>query len=127
MQISNTERNVPYTKQIERTLNNEILSLPSDEWIQFLLDHREELLKRSTHVALTEEVMYRYRYRILDYLHDVHGHTQGADQAFRIINRFHSDMDFDLDLKECWVPSREQLTQYRSSYQTNLVRQKKLG
>lgn len=118
MLISSSTSNVSMSSELKERLNRETLSLPNDEWIQFLMDHRELIKDHSKVYTLTEEIMYQYRYRIQDYLVEVHKMQKGMDQAFRIVNRLYNDMDFDLKLTEVWVPDNGYIRDLRREYQT---------
>lgn len=126
MLTSFTEHNVSYVDALENTLDHQILSLDRDDWFQFLLDHREQIRSKATTIKITDELMLRYRYRILDFLNEVHSFSQGGEQAFRIINRLYNDMDFNDSLTEVYIPDAKQLQDLRARYQTCISKEKKL-
>lgn len=120
---SSSASNESYVKTIEEMENLQRLALPDNDWIQFLLDHRSVIVEHSELTQLTPEVMYRYRYRIRDYLHEVHNDNVGMEQIFRIINRLYNDLDFNLQLTHAYVPDRTYCLNLRKRYNTYLGKQ----
>lgn len=126
MEISNSPHNTPYSQKIQRTFDYEIHALNDDDWLQFLKDHKEQIKENSVLETLTEEVMYIYRYRIRDYLRG-HGRNKGMEQAFRIVNRLYSDLDFDLTVSAVYIPMNEYLNELRQQFNTNRANYKRIA
>ena len=118
MQISSTERNESFTVTIDTLSSRARLHVPEPDWVHFLQDHFEKLRENSTYMTLDEKTMLRYQYRISDFLNDLQK-TLGCDQAFRIANRLHSDLDFNLSLEGVHIPSEAYLSELRMRYLTN--------
>ena len=125
MLVSNTDQNESFTVEIERKIKSLPHMVTDDAWIQFLQDHYQELKEHSTYIQLTEAILYRYRYRISDYLLEQHNLRLGPEQAFRVVNRLHNDMDFNLGLLGVWVPDISYVTELRHRYSTNIAMSKR--
>lgn len=124
--LSNSTANRSFRDEVDTTINRETLSLANDAWIQFLLDHRSMIIEHSKLVEISQETLYRYRYRIRDYLKEVHSDNYGLDQIFRIINRLYNDLDFNLTLTHVYVPDTQYCLNLRKKYQTAQAKQKKI-
>lgn len=125
MQISTSEFNASFSTVIDKLFKRETQNLTDDDWIHFLQDHRDLIKKTSKYLELDEQTMYRYRYRIRDFLTNK-GYVLGAEQAFRVVNRLDSDLDFDLTLTGVWMPDDSFISELRRKYATNLAKQKKM-
>lgn len=118
MQISSTERNTSFTNTIDGLISRDTQHVPEKAWVHFLQDHYVLLLQHSVYVVLDEKALLRYQYRISDYLRDT-GLTLGADQAFRVVNRLHSDLDFNMSITGVYLPSEDYVDELRKLYATN--------
>lgn len=129
MLISNTSSDTSFSRWINQKSKSQKYSnhLTDDGWIQYLLDHRKWLRERSVRVILTEATMLRYRYRIRDFLTHIDYARADSDQAFRIINRLHGDIDFNLDLRYVYVPRSTDVSELRKSYNTYKKQMSKVG
>lgn len=125
MQISKSELNTSFSKIIKDKKANEIYSKDEDAWRQFLLDHREIIRKNSTFYKLKEEEMLRYRFRIRDFL-AARSYKPGYDQVFRIINRIHNDLEFDVGRYGVWLPDINQMFDLRQTFNTENTLRKSL-
>lgn len=125
MLTSSTSENVSFVETIYDKINQHTHTVCEDEWIHFLQDHYLELKEHSTYVALNEATLYRYRYRIADYLAEQHNMKFGTEQAFRIVNRLHNDQDFKLGLLGVWVPDVSYVSSLRHRYSTNKAMEKR--
>lgn len=125
--ISDSDKNKSYRLKIDEMINRHTLSLAEWEWVQFLMDHREEILeKHSTIVEVTQEELYRFRYRLSDYLNEKFNMLKGEDQCTRIINRFYNDLDFNLTVSKLYIPDQNYLEILRKEYQTVQAKKKKI-
>lgn len=99
-----------------------------DDWLQFLYDHREWLANQSgtTTVEIDESTMLKYRYRIEDYLVDILQLPSSLALPFRIINRFCSNLDFNLKVTSVIVPTNSDVQRLRKQYQVIQTKLKKL-
>ena len=118
MQISSTERNESFVTTIDYLSTKHTAHVAEAEWVHFLQDHFEQLRANSTYVTLNEQTMYRYRYRICDFLESVPV-SRGCDQAFRIVNRLHNDLDFNLSLEGVYIPDERFISELRVRYVTS--------
>lgn len=98
-----------------------------DDWMQFLFDHREWLQQRPNTqvVTLTEKVLYRFRYRLGDYL-QAQGYQSWMTSAVRIVNRLGCDQEFDTTLTSLYLPSSDDVLELRRQYVTNRTKIRKL-
>ena len=118
MLISDSVSTVNYSDTIRSKIATNSSFLEDDAWIQFLLDHREYIRERSTITTLDEKTMNRYRYRIRDFLQDTDGTSADCEQAFKIINRLGSNLDFNDSLRAVYVPPTNVVKEIRNSYYT---------
>lgn len=115
---STHERNTSFTSYLKQKISRQKQMVLEDDWIIFLQDHKEIIKENSTWEELTEATMKRYQYRIRDFLLD-RKHQFGMEQAFRVVNRLHSDMDFVMGLDGVWIPNDKYITELRDQYYTN--------
>ena len=131
MLISNSTRTKSYAAQLaEKDKTKYKNYLTEDDWIQFLMDHREYMRARSTPYLLTEKDMMRYSYRIRDFLKDNVGDGQSSadcEQAFKVINRLGSNLDFNSSLRLVYIPKTTMITEIRKDYNTCQQQIKKLN
>lgn len=127
MLLSTSENNVSFLQYLTRTIRNEDLHMAYGPWIQFLQDHRMLIREQhSSKIMLTEEIMNRYQYRVRSFLSEHLNYTKDLDQAFRVVNKLNSDMDFILDLQEVYIPDPAYISELRDSFMTALSQIKKL-
>ena len=126
MEVSISENNTSVSADLLKLNEDEIQNPDDAGWMQFLRDHRELIISGSTWVPLTEETMFRYRYRIRDFIVDILKLPVGLDAAFRVINRLGSDSDFNLSLDGCWAPDNSQVIELRHRFDTCKYREQEL-
>lgn len=127
--INTSERTISFTERVSRSAGNtRLLAQTSDAWVQFLLDHREWLINRekTTVIELTEATMLRYRYRIEDYLDSFPNRYPWMAMAFRVVNRLHSNQDFNLSLKTVYMPSADDIMILYQKYKVNQAQLRKI-
>lgn len=118
MITSSTDRNTSFVDRIGKLISRASLHIADDAWVHFLQDHYTQLKENSTYVTLDEKTLLRFRYRISDYLTDKQ-YQLGIDQAFRVVNRLHSDLDFNLSLTGVYLPDMRYVSELRKIYGTN--------
>ena len=127
MYVSNATTNKPFTNTIRAHLRERPFHLTESDWIQFLQDHRILLRQHSTIVSLTEALMNRYQYCINSFLQENQNTVVGMDQAFRVANKLHSEMEFTLALGEVYVPSVTYVRELRNKYTTLKAQKNRLS
>ena len=124
---STSENNVSFSQYLTQTIRGEDLHMAYAPWIQFLQDHRILIRKEhSTIIPLTEQIMDRYQYRIRSFLSEHLNYTKEMDQAFRVVNKLNSEMDFTVALQEVYVPDPAYISELRDSFITMLSQLKKI-
>lgn len=118
----NSSRTKSYTTEMKSIAKRYPCTVDDPAWLHFLADSRSWLIQRSTIVTVTEAMMLRYAYRIRDYLADQRDCNVGCEQAFRVINRLGSDLDFNSNLNFIYVPKDTAVKYLRDKY--NSVKQK---
>lgn len=127
MIISQSDSNAPFSQYLTSIIRNEELHMSYGPWIQFLQDHRMLIReKHSTVMTLTEQIMDRYQYRVRSFLNEHLNYTKDLDQAFRVVNKLNSEMDFTLSLQEVYIPDPAYISELRDSFITALSQIKKL-
>ena len=51
----------------------------------------------------------------------------GTDQAFRVVNKLHSEMEFTLDLGEVYIPDAAYVRELRNKYTTVKAQQNRIS
>lgn len=118
MLVSDSTANRSFARVINQKINNDIYHSTEADWIQFLQDHRSLLIANSTEVQLTEAVMNRYQYCIRSYLREEHHVNESVDQAFRIVNKLHNEMEFTLALGSVYVPKVDYVNNLHNIFRT---------
>jgi hypothetical protein len=126
--ISSTTYNNSYAKTLSAKAAALALDEPSDEWLHFLLDHRTYLKNHEDTilVPLTEADLYRYRYRLNDYLAE-NSSSRSLVLAVRVMNKIGCDQDFDLSCTQLYIPSLAAVRELRDRYITIRAKLKKLN
>ena len=102
MYISNSKTNTSFSNSIYKSINSEYLHMADPAWILFLQDHRDLIKSHSTTYTLTEEM---------------HSFAR-LDQAFRVVNKLHSEMEFTLELGTVYVPDAAYIQVLRNEFMT---------
>ena len=118
MYISNSKTNTSFSNSIYKSINSEYLHMADPAWILFLQDHRNLIKSHSTTYILTEEIMNRYQYCIRSFLTEEMHSFAGLDQAFRVVNKLHSEMEFTLELGTVYVPDAAYIQTLRNEFMT---------
>lgn len=86
------------------------------EWIQFVKDHRDQILENSNHIFIDFNDQNTYRYRLYSYLVD----TNNDPELLWIVlwlNQLDTEMDFDR-VTELYLPSVAHLLTLWQSYRS---------
>ena len=126
METSTSSDNSSYTTKINRIITNSIYTREDPAWLQFLQDYTEEIRIHSSIVTVTEALMLRYRYRIRDFLAEQVSIDSGLEQSFRIVNRLSSDLDFNFDVKQVYIPDSTYLETIYRAFRTRQANLKRL-
>lgn len=102
---------------IEQFNQIEVLNHREPSWILYLQDHRDLLRANSQRVLVDGEVMHKYRYRPRKFLSN-HRSIDALELAFMITNRFRSNLDFDLNVTEVYIPDRRYVEELRKMWGT---------
>lgn len=89
---------------------------PDEEWMQMVMDHKENIKDNSNYVDITPDVLNSYRYRPGDYLYEVWHISRSYIWIFKYINDLTTVVDFDIPLTGVYVPSVQYITELRSTY-----------
>lgn len=127
MYVSNANTNRSFAATIRSNLNGRPFHLTESAWIRFLQDHLVLLRQHSTVVQLTEATMNRYQYCINSFLEEDQNQVVGTDQAFRVVNKLHSEMEFTLDLGEVYIPDAAYVRELRNKYTTVKAQQNRIS
>lgn len=127
MYVSNANTNRSFATTIRSNLNGRPFHLTESAWIRFLQDHLVLLRQHSTVVQLTEATMNRYQYCINSFLEEDQNQVVGTDQAFRVVNKLHSEMEFTLDLGEVYIPDAAYVRELRNKYTTVKAQQNRIS
>lgn len=101
-------------------LYNDELNRRDDDWVQFLLDHRRNLIANSTLHEITEKEMVYYRYRLRKFLDERYG-AGGLELAVLITNRYKTAMDFNIETRSIRIPELGYVKELRDLYRVNQV------
>lgn len=125
---SESDNNYSYTTDIAKRISNQNLCVSEDAWITFLQDHRYLLRENSNIIYLTEAIMNRHQYCIRSFLKEQTDEgTANLEQAFRIANKLHSEMEFTIELGYVYVPTVSYVTELRNAYTTLQTQLNKLS
>ena len=127
MYVSNANTNRSFATTIRSNLNGRPFHLTESARIRFLQDHLVLLRQHSTVVQLTEATMNRYQYCINSFLEEDQNQVVGTDQAFRVVNKLHSEMEFTLDLGEVYIPDAAYVRELRNKYTTVKAQQNRIS
>lgn len=127
MYVSNANTNRSFASTIRSNLSGRPFHLTESAWIRFLQDHLVLLRQHSTVVQLTEATMNRYQYCINSFLEEDQNQVVGTDQAFRVVNKLHSEMEFTLDLGEVYIPDAAYVRELRNKYTTVKAQQNRIS
>lgn len=127
MPISESQQTKSLSEQLVEMNKRDTLNLTDDSWVRFIIDHRELIIENSKLTVVSPEDMYRYRYRIRDFLIEKCNFSKNAEIVFRVINRLYNDMDFDLTISKVYIPDTNYLNKLRGRYATVKSIAKRLG
>ena len=117
MLLSKSDNNESFAVDLAANVSEEIYNSGAVDWRQFLQDHREYIIDRSTLVNVTPNEMTYYKYRIRKYLAHK-GYSGKFDQVFRLINRLPRDQMFNETVTSVYLPDSDVIAELRRSYQT---------
>lgn len=116
--ISDADTNTSFGVKINNQVNMELLNDNSEDWIQYLRDHRQLIREHSSIVDLDGETIHKYKYRIRKYLCSINSTYEELALAFRVANRLNCERDFNEKLEFVYVPSYKYVAELRKMYMT---------
>lgn len=124
MLTSSSDENVSFAVVLDTALTYETLNDSSDEWLQFLQDHRPFLIVNSRPLAMNEQSFHAVHYRIRKFLQE-NNYGSDLELAFRVVNNIHLDTEFiPREVPAVLIPDRQYLINLRTRFRTH---QKKLA
>ena len=117
MLLSKSDNNTSFTTTLYLNVQDETYNSGELGWKQFLQDHREYIIARSTLVEVTPNEMTYYKHRIRKYL-AYKNYSSNFDQIFRLINRLPRDQMFNETVTSVYLPDSDTIAELRRSYQT---------
>ena len=114
----------------QETLRSIITSIQSDRreilwpdeegWVQFIKDHRKQIMEKSTEVYIDPNDARIYAYSVESFLKSK---DLPISMAWIVVwlNQLYSSLHFSADMTTLYMPDIYQLQQYRQQYVTNRV------
>jgi hypothetical protein len=90
---------------------------PDDkEWIQFMKDHREHILEKSSSILIDYNDQNTYRYRLFSYLVET-SHTVDLLWIILWLNQLDTEMDFN-NVRELYIPDYTHISELYQTYRS---------
>lgn len=119
MYVSTSDNNPSFANTtLASMIASDNLNDTSSEWYHFLVDFRDNIKDNSTEVVLDDSIMTRYKYRIRDYLKEKQYNYVGLELAFKVVNRFTTDADFNSSVTTVYVPALNYIKTLRKEFNT---------